>query len=53
MRSREPLRAYPFEAELLDEAALRGELAAAELVFMRWLDAERGWLLALPARRGG
>jgi SAM-dependent methyltransferase len=39
-----------FEAEMLDEGALRESLSRAGLRFARWLDRERGWL---EARRAG
>lgn len=38
----------PFEAEMLDEAALSGALDEAGLAFDRWLDEDRGWALARP-----
>jgi SAM-dependent methyltransferase len=38
-----------FEAELLDEAALRSALAASGLRFERWLDRDRGWFEGRPA----
>jgi SAM-dependent methyltransferase len=44
---------HAFEAELLDEDALRGALAAADLTFDRWLDRGRGWLSARPSARCG
>lgn len=44
---------HAFEAELLDEDALRGALAGAVLAFHRWLDRGRGWLCARPAWRCG
>lgn len=37
-----------FEAELLDEPALRRALAGAGLELARWLDRERGWFEARP-----
>jgi SAM-dependent methyltransferase len=40
----------PFEAHLLDEAALTRRLADADLVFDRWLGAGRGWFLARPGQ---
>lgn len=40
---------HAFEAELLDEADLRAELATASLAFDRWLDGGRGWLVARPS----
>ncbi len=43
--------AHSFEAELLDEAALRDALAGADLAFERWLDRGRGWLRARPEPR--
>jgi SAM-dependent methyltransferase len=36
----------PFTARILDEEALRAELATAGLRFDRWLARERGWLVA-------
>jgi hypothetical protein len=36
----------PFEAELLDDDALRDDLEASGLTFDRWLDRERGWIVA-------
>ncbi len=43
----------PFTARLLDEAALTGRLADADLVFDRWLDAGRGWFVARPRQGAG
>lgn len=43
----------PFTARLLDEAALRRRLAEAGLAFDRWLDAARGWFVALPGQDSG
>jgi SAM-dependent methyltransferase len=40
----------PFEAEMLDEPALRSSLERAGLQFDRWLDRERGWFAARLAR---
>ncbi len=39
----------PFEAELLDDAALQAALADAGFAFDRWLDRRRGWLVARRA----
>ena len=39
----------PFEAELLDDAALQAALADAGFAFHRWLDRRRGWLVARRA----
>jgi SAM-dependent methyltransferase len=39
----------PFDALRLDEAGLRGELAAAGLSFERWLRADQSWFRARPA----
>jgi SAM-dependent methyltransferase len=41
----------PFQARLLDETALKRRLAAADLIFDRWLDARHAWFVAL-ARQG-
>ena len=43
----------PFEARLLDEAALIGRLADAELWFDRWLDARCRWFVARLAQGAG
>jgi hypothetical protein len=40
----------PFEAEMLDEPALRDSLERAGLQFDRWLDRERGWFAARLSR---
>jgi hypothetical protein len=39
----------PFTARILDEHALRDELARVGLRFERWLARERGWLVARHA----
>ena len=38
----------PFTTRLLDDATLSARLAGASLVLDRWLDRERGWLIARP-----
>jgi SAM-dependent methyltransferase len=43
----------PFEARLLDEAALARRLAEADLAFDRWLDAGRGWFVARRRQGAG
>ena len=43
----------PFAARLLDEAALEGRLAAADLDLGAWLDRGRGWFLARPRQGVG
>jgi SAM-dependent methyltransferase len=43
----------PFEARLLDDAALTQRLANADLVFDRWLDAGRRWFVARPRQGAG
>jgi hypothetical protein len=39
----------PFVTRLLDEATLGARLRSAGLRLDRWLDRERGWLIARPA----
>jgi SAM-dependent methyltransferase len=43
----------PFSARLLDEEALGGRLAKADLAFDRWLDRKRGWFVARPPQGAG